>query len=383
MRLGNLVEISNGYAFKSSQYVDNGIRVIRITNVQKGNIEDNDPKYYDKSTLPQLLRYTIEEGDILMSLTGNVGRVGLFPKELTPAYLNQRVARIRVTSSDLDSQYLFYVLNSDRFENDAINNSAGVAQLNLSTKWVNEYEIPFPPLEEQKKIAAILDAADDYRQKTKALIDKYDQLTQSLFLDMFGDPVTNPKGWKKAPLSTICDFSKTTIKPEEIKEGDAYLGLESIQKSSGKIIEKFTVAAGELKSNKFFFDENYILYGKLRPYLNKVAVPNFSGVCSTDIIPLKPIADHSVKAFIVSLLRGDWFVSYADERSSGANLPRISPKEVQKYSSIIPPLELQNQFAERVAQIEKQKQQAEASLLKAEELFNSLLQKAFKGELTN
>lgn len=282
---------------------------------------------------------------------------------------------LNTTCVNFDIKFIYYLMQTINFE-----------AKEHKRYWISKYsqlQVRIPPLEEQKKIAAILDAADAYRQKTKALIDKYDQLTQSLFLDMFGDPVTNPKGWKKAPLSTICDFSKTTIKPEEIKEGDAYLGLESIQKSTGKIIEKFSVAAGELKSNKFFFDENYILYGKLRPYLNKVAVPDFSGVCSTDIIPLKPIADHSVKAFIVSLLRGDWFVSYADERSSGANLPRISPKEVQKYSSIIPPLEFQNQFAERVAQIEKQKQQAEASLVKAEELFSSLLQRAFKGELTS
>ena len=314
--------------------------------------------------------------DILFSLRAPVGPTNI---NNIDACIGRGLAAIRCEKVQL--KYLLHYFRGNEHKIAALGTGSTFKAITVGT--LKDLEVPLPPLEEQKKIAAILDAADDYRQKTKALIDKYDQLTQSLFLEMFGDPVTNPMGWEKAPLSTICDFSKTTIKPEEIKEGDAYLGLESIQKSTGKIIEKFTVAAGELKSNKFFFDENYILYGKLRPYLNKVAVPDFSGVCSTDIIPLKPIADHSVKAFVVSLLRGDWFVSYADERSSGANLPRISPKEVQKYSSIIPPIELQNQFSERVAQIEKQKQQAEASLVKAEELFSSLLQRAFKGELTS
>ena len=109
-----------------------------------------------------------------MSLTGNVGRVGVFPKEYCPAYLNQRVARIRVKSQDLFQKYLFYMLNSEFFERDAIFNSSGIARLNLSTKWVSEYKIPLPT-RPSKKIAAILDAADAYKQKTKALIEKYDE----------------------------------------------------------------------------------------------------------------------------------------------------------------------------------------------------------------
>ena len=250
--------------------------------------------------------------------------------------------------------------------------------------WISKYsklKIPLPPLDQQKKIAAILDAADAYRQKTKALIEKYDALTQSLFLDMFGDPVSNPKGWDKVALNELCDFKKTSVKPEEIETGDTYIGLECIEKQTGKILERFIVEAGEIKSNKFWFDSNYILYGKLRPYLNKVANPDFEGVCSTDIIPIRPILKNTAKEFIISLLRGSWFVSFADERCSGANLPRISPKEVEKYQTINPPIKLQNQFADSVQAIEEQKAQAQASLAKADHLFNSLLQRAFKGEL--
>jgi type I restriction enzyme S subunit len=252
--------------------------------------------------------------------------------------------------------------------------------------WISKYskvKIPLPPLDQQKKIAAILDAADAYRQKTKALLKKYDELTQSLFLDMFGDPVKNPMGWDKLALNELCDFKKTSVKPEEIKTGDTYIGLECIEKQTGKILERFIVEAGEIKSNKFWFDSNYILYGKLRPYLNKVANPDFEGVCSTDIIPIRPVLKNTAKEFIISLLRGSWFVSFADERCSGANLPRISPKEVEKYQTINPPVKLQNQFAERVKAIEAQKAQAQASLAQAEDLFKSLLQRAFKGELTD
>jgi len=384
MRLGNLVEISNGYAFKSSLYVENGIRVIRITNVQKGNIEDNDPKYYDKSTLPQLLRYTIEEGDILMSLTGNVGRVGLFPKELTPAYLNQRVARIRVTSSNLDSQYLFYLLNSDRFENDAINNSAGVAQLNLSTKWVNEYEIPLPPLEEQKKIAAILDAADDYRQKTKALIDKYDQLTQSLFLDMFGDPVTNPMGWGMKQIKEVAKvLNGTTPKTSDPQYWDGEYSWVTPAEIKSKYLTKTNrhlTKKGVLSKSLKIIERNNVLLTSRAPIgkvaINKIDTYTNQGFKSMVIDRDMISAQYLYQILVLSESR-------LNQLGRGATFKEISKSIVEEFELPVPNLTLQNQFAERVAQIEKQKQQAEASLVKAEELFNSLLQKAFKGELTN
>ena len=272
-----------------------------------------------------------------------------------------------------DLRYLYYKMHTISVDTDL-----------HKRYWISKYsqlQIPLPPLEQQKKIAAILDAADAYRQKTKALIAKYDELTQSLFLDMFGDPVKNEKGWEKVELKKICSFKKKNIKPENIEEGENYIALDSIEKVTGKITTVYNVNKGELKSNKFWFDNSYILYGKLRPYLNKVALPNFDGVCSTDIIPIQPIKNKSNRLFITSILRHSSFVAFADERSSGANLPRISPSEVEKYSTINPPLNLQNQFAERVQAIEEQKAQAQASLEKAEELFNSLMQKAFKGEL--
>ena len=204
VKIIDFCNISNGFAFKSDKYIsENGARVIRITNVQKGKIVDNDPKLYPFSELDKLEAYKIFEGDILMSLTGNVGRVGRFPKELLPAYINQRVCRVMPKNEKLDTNFLFHFLNSDVFENEAIKNSAGAAQLNLSTKWLGDFEIPLPNLATQQRIAAILDQADAIIQNNRAIVQKYDALTQSLFLDMFGDPVKNEKGWEKKEFSKV------------------------------------------------------------------------------------------------------------------------------------------------------------------------------------
>ena len=259
VKIIDFCNISNGFAFKSDKYIsENGARVIRITNVQKGKIVDNDPKLYPFSELDKLEAYKIFEGDILMSLTGNVGRVGRFPKELLPAYINQRVCRVMPKNEKLDTNFLFHFLNSDVFENEAIKNSAGAAQLNLSTKWLGDFEIPLPNLATQQRIAAILDQADAIIQNNRAIVQKYDALTQSLFLDMFGDPVKNEKGWETDKVVNVCSkifgggtpskakpeyfignipwVTPKDMKSEYIFDSIDHVNLKAIENSSAKLI---------------------------------------------------------------------------------------------------------------------------------------------------
>lgn len=156
VELGELCDIKNGYAFKSSEYCSNGVRVLRITNVQNGEITDNDPKFYKSDSL--LSKYLLKSGDLLISLTGNVGRVGLVPSEYTPAYLNQRVGCIDIIEDKrILKKYLFHILNNSYFEKACISSSNGIAQKNLSSEWLKGYKIPLPPIEEQKKIVEELD----------------------------------------------------------------------------------------------------------------------------------------------------------------------------------------------------------------------------------
>ena len=153
--LCNISTILNGYAFKSSEYVSsNGIRIIRIANVQDGYIEDKLPQYYPKSKSSDIGHFLLEYNDLLMSLTGNVGRVGILPNSLLPAALNQRVACIRENRSIVNKYYLFYLFQSNKFCSECIKSAKGVAQLNISTEWLKSYTILLPPLAEQKRIVA-------------------------------------------------------------------------------------------------------------------------------------------------------------------------------------------------------------------------------------
>lgn len=122
MKIGDVCNILNGFAFKSENYMDLGIRIIRIANVQKGFIEDTMPVFYP-ITSEGLDKYMLEEGDLLISLTGNVGRVALLEKKMLPAALNQRVACLRLKTDKISKRYLFHILNSNYFEQQCIQSS--------------------------------------------------------------------------------------------------------------------------------------------------------------------------------------------------------------------------------------------------------------------
>ncbi len=161
IKFGDACDILNGFAFKSKLYVDEGIRVIRITNVQKGYIEDSDPQFYSLSYECELSRYMLSGGDILLSLTGNVGRVGLLPEEMLPAALNQRVACIRMKQgSPVSKMFLYSMINSDFFEADCIASSQGIAQKNMSTEWLKDYPVIIPPQSMQEEYVAFVRQSD-------------------------------------------------------------------------------------------------------------------------------------------------------------------------------------------------------------------------------
>ena len=148
---------------------------------------------------------------------------------------------------------------------------------------------------------------------------------------------------RSLPLSKVAKIDRTSLAPEKIQGGTPYLGLEHIE-SGGKILGAQQVESGELKSSKFKFTPEHILYGKLRPYLAKIALPDFDGICSTDIIPILPGPDIDRK-YLLYFLRQGSMVEYANSRSSGANLPRLSPKELANFQIPLPPLEEQKRIA--------------------------------------
>ena len=172
IKIKDACKILNGFAFKSDKYVDSGIRIIRIANVQNGYVEDEKPAFYPDSEESLIRDYILKENDLLLSLTGNVGRVALLDKKWLPAALNQRVACLRIKDSKIIKDYLYFVLLSNKFESDCIKSSKGIAQKNMSTEWLKDYEIPLPDEQRQREIASSL------KQLSAIIKNKTEQIRQ-------------------------------------------------------------------------------------------------------------------------------------------------------------------------------------------------------------
>ena len=179
--LKDLVNLIGGYAFKSELYQNSGIRVIRIANVQDGYISDESPCFYPLSYKDEIGQALLNENELLMSLTGNVGRVALLTKELLPAGLNQRVACLR-TNNSLLKRYLYFYFRSNKFIDDATQNSSGIAQLNMSTKWLGDYQITLYDDNKMFKICTELETINKIIQMKRQKLDKFDELFKSRFI---------------------------------------------------------------------------------------------------------------------------------------------------------------------------------------------------------
>lgn len=228
--LQRLVDIINGYAFKSSLYVEKGYRIVRITNVQKGFFVDTNPKFY--APTEDLQKYELKGDDILLSLTGNVGRVCIMPQKFLPAYLNQRVGCLRIKIEKcLNYKYLFYQLSTDEFEKICVQNSRGNAQLNLGTEFVKTVNIKLPPLNEQKRIVEKLDKMMRIVDNVNARLDKIPTALKRARQSILNQAITGEltKDWRE---KNAYSSAKELILKLEIEKNNIYAKECEIAKSN-------------------------------------------------------------------------------------------------------------------------------------------------------
>lgn len=286
-------------------------------------------------------------------------------------------------SQDILPEIIFRYLSLDRIRKYAKNNMVGSAgQKRVPDIFLKSLQLPLPPLPAQHKIVEILEEADNLRKLRQQADEKMKDLIPSLFVQMFGDPATNPKGWKMKKLGDVVDKVSLQIMPTDYPDTEfVYIGLEHIESNTGQLA-KINYQSGEsIKSSKNKFKKGDILYGKLRPYLNKVWLADRSGICSTDIWVIKPIKDKTTGYFIPTFLRFQQIVKRLNSKTEGANLPRVKTESFNKIPVPLPPLPLQQEFAKLVEKIETEKARQAESRKKLDELFQSLMQRAFTGEL--
>lgn len=277
-----------------------------------------------------------------------------------------------------DIKYLFYKMQTISMDTDL-----------HKRYWISKYsqvQIPLPPLPQQQKIANILDAADALRQNDKALIEKYDELTQSLFLDMFGDIGRNLNNFPVVKLDEVCskitDGEHGTV--ERLESGKLYLMARNIRENYIDFSDVSFISEGDHKKifKRCNAEKGDLLLVCVGATIGRACItPDVEEFSLARSVALLKPSEKINSLYLYTAISSKYIQEVIKRSGNSSAQAGLYTGKIKEIQITLPPKELQNQFADRVAIIEEQKAIAQKSLEKSEELFNSLLQKAFNGEL--
>lgn len=267
---------------------------------------------------------------------------------------------------DANYKYLYYVLSNAKIPDTGYNRHF---------KWLKEISLEYKDVESQKKIVRTLDSVTKIIELRKAELSKLDNLIKARFVEMFGDPVRNSKNWNTEKLCSIAPINKYNGDIDTVNGKVWLLNLDMIESCTGNIVDFLYEFENRITSSTIKFDENCVLYSKLRPYLNKVVIPERKGYATSELVSMS--TEKINKYFLANLLRQDSFVNFSNATAYGAKMPRASMDLIKNFDVINPPTELQNQFGKLVIEVEKSKVEVQRALDEAQLLFDSLMQKYF------
>ncbi|MBX1619841.1 restriction endonuclease subunit S [Campylobacter jejuni] len=330
---------------------------------------------------------------ILVVCIGSLGKVALTK---VIGSCNQQINAI-IPHKNIISEYIYYYCISSKFQSILFSKAPQTTLAILNKTEFSKLEIIYPKdIKEQERIVGILDFAfskiDENIKKAKENLANIDELMQSALQKAFNPLNDNtkenyqlPQSWEWKSLGDTSNYGKTSqVKPSQLKGNDWILELEDIEKESGVLLQKVLFQDRQSKSNKIKFNKGDILFGTLRPYLKKVIIADDNGAYSSEIMPFSTgnsITNHFIYYYL--------FANFLHDRISsltyGARMPRLGTKDGKSLQIPLPPLQEQEQIAEHLDFVfEKAKALKELytkELKDYEELKQSLLDKAFKGEL--
>lgn len=397
-KLGDLIEMQSGVAFKKAEYSSEGVRLFQIANVSFNYTKWDDVEHLPIEYIDSHNHLLLKKGDIVLALNrpmlNNQLKIAELKQSDVPAILYQRVGRFTF-DKNLNKRYFLYYFQSPVFLKWLGKQLQGVniPFINKS-KLFNYDKFPLPPSTEDQqaivsKVEELFSELDKGIKDLKTAQQQLKIYRQSVLKYAFEGKFTNkkikdgvlPKGWKivkMADIVTLSSLKHSPVKQEEL----FYIGLEHIEKHTGKLTSK--VGVDKITTIKNKFSKGDILYGKLRPNLNKVYLSNKEGVCSTDILVLK-LSEKCLAKYLQPIMFSTTFVNEMSENTSGVNLPRVSTKFIMNYEIPLPTIEEQYEIVEeiesRLSVADKMEESIAQSLQQAEALRQSILKKAFSGEL--
>lgn len=379
--LGDLIaDDTAGFACGKSNIVEQGVVHLRPFNIGlRGEINLATTYKIPADAVPKG-RGELRAGDILFNNTNSaelVGKAAIIESDICAGFSNH-LTRIRVNKQVALSKYLLYVLLNLR-EKGTFTASATqwVSQAAYRVSDLKQLPITLPPLPEQQRIVDILDRAAAIQRLRRAAEEKAREIIPALFVDMFGDPATNPKGWEQSPMANLVKIRSSVVVPDLNVDGDLLcIGPDAISKDHGDIIAAKKVKDINPKSGKYKFYPGDVLYSKIRPSLRKATVVDELGYCSADMYAMIP-SDRLTKEFLLYALLSDHFSQYAIGKSARAQMPKVNRGDIDQYRLIVPKLDLQVCFAERVRSIRDQYGLQNSSKSVMDDLLSSLSARFF------
>jgi type I restriction enzyme S subunit len=287
-------------------------------------------------------------------------------------WVNNHAHVLRATSA-ISPEYLNYQIafaNVSAF-------LSGTTRPKLTKSDASRIPLVVPPLDEQRRVVDLLSRAENIVRMRREAEAKAKAVIPALFLDMFGDPGTNPKGWVIEPLADVVAIESPLRTPNLVTEAsEVCIGPDSIESRTGQLINQPTV--GEIRpiSGKYRYQAGNVLYSKIRPALVKATLAPSDGYCSADMYPLS-CGPKLKSEYLLQILLDQHFTRYALDRATRAQMPKINREALFRYPLPVPPVQLQEAFAEHCSRTQGLCMQQREASMRADSAFQSLLAGVF------
>ena len=342
------------------EHFDNG--ELRIT--KKGVIKE--------STIGPAFHMRFLPGDVLlMSRNPHLRKAGVVDFEGICSDVSY-VCRTKDSNVLLQS-FLPFIFQTDDFWKFAEENKKGSTNFFLNWSDFEKYEFNLPDIDTQKELAELLWAFEGTKSSYKDLLEKTDNLVKAQYVMLFGDPHDNPKGWPIKSFDDVAIIDANMTSEYEKYANYPHIGIDSIEKNTGVLSGYRTVKEDNVISPKHIFGPEHILYSKIRPVLNKVALPDFEGLCSAYCYPILVKKDVCNRLFLAHVLRSDYFLEYILAYSTRSQMPKVNKKQIGGFTFPCPPLDLQETFTEIINQAERSKHEVIRSLEELDTLYRQVL----------
>ena len=363
VKISDILFFQEGPGVRNTQYTTEGVKLLNVSNFVDGKVYlSTSDRYISKEeAYGKYKHFLCDEGDFVVASSGIKvdyldKKMGFIEKEMLPLCMNTSTIRFKVLEKEqLNIRYFMYYVKSQHYKNQVAFHITGSAQLNYGPSHLKKMVMPLISIEKQGKIVKVLDIVSGIIEARLQELQKLDDLVKARFVEMFGDLKTNSKGWQIVGFKDCANIDTNMIHDFDGYEDYPHIGIESIEKETGQLVGYRTILEDGVISGKYLFTPEHIIYSKIRPNLNKVALPDFHGLCSADAYPILVKSEVCNREYLGYTLRSKYFLDYILAFSNRTNLPKVNKNQVEGFKLPLPPIELQEQFAAFVAQVDKSK----------------------------